>query len=572
MDITYIQELGKGSFGSVWKVRDNNSGKELAIKKMKYSSDNLINPTDLKEIAYTKIFNHPNIISSSYIINNSGNHINAFIDTDNTVNTTIELMENSLDHFVKGVLEGKIDDELLTTDNLKSITYQATSGLYYMHSHGYTHNDIKPGNILYKILPDKKLLIKIADLGIAEYLGIPLPENAVGSGGTDLFKAPNSAEDLIYESGNRYNYKSDMFSVGATLLWIFSMLVQIPFTKFLKDGFGYVDINGAEYISAKETIVSVFTEDGYDFITKCLDPKSDTRLSSKKALKHPFLNSYHIGGSFFEFINSIVRKPTMDDYLNGNYELEYIDDMYNNYKDRRITSYIDLSSHTNVKYSHLELIDNWVLSITKKLEVDNMDAYFTYSQYYLQYLSKNIDTPVNKLQMFASSALTTSDNLWANVLSYITLDRIVDIAKGLFKPEQLTMAQLELLDTLDFNLSFTPVMFFLHYWYLKSIYGHPSRLPNTKVLTVSIALMTIVLSTHDNNRLVNLSVDDLAKYCVQKAIQIQNYSSNATMSILEVSKGYSDILDDVVKGFTEKDLSKRSSLDELKDIVTSLDN
>jgi hypothetical protein len=84
--------------------------------------------------------------------------------------------------------------------------------------------------------------------------------------------------------------------------------------------------------------------------------------------------------------------------------------------------------------------------------------------------------------------------------------------------------------------------------------------------------MTIVLSTHDNNRLVSLSVDDLAKYCVQKAIQIQNYSSNATMSILEVSKGYSDILDDVVKGFTEKDLSKRSSLDELKDIVTSLDN
>ena len=571
MDITYIQELGKGSFGSVWKVRDNNSGKELAIKKMKYSSDNLINPTDLKEIAYTQIFNHPNIISSSYIINNLGAHINAFIDIDNTVNTTIELMENSLDRFVKGVIEGKIDDELLTTDNLKSITYQVISGLYYMHSHGYTHNDIKPGNILYKILPDKKLLIKLADLGIAEYLGIPLPENAVGSGGTDLFKSPNSVEDLIYEPGNRYSYKSDMFSVGATLLWIFSMLVQIPFTKFLKNGFGYVDINGAEYISAKETIVSVFSEDGYDFITKCLDSKSDTRLSSKKALKHPFLNSYQSGGSFFEFINSIVRKPTMDDYINSNYELEYMDDMYNNYKDTKITSYIDLSKHTNVKYNHLELIDNWVLNTTKRLEVDNMDAYFTYSQYYLQYLSKHLDTPVNKLQLFASSALTTSDNLWANVLSYITLDRIVDVAKGLFKPEHLTSAQLELLDTLDFNLSFTPVMFFLHYWYLKSIYGHPSRLPNTKVLTASIALMTILLTTHDNNKLVNLSVDYLAKYCVQSAIQIQNYSSNAIMDILEVPKGYSDILDDVVKGFMEKDLSKRSSLDELKDIISGLE-
>ena len=572
MDITYIQELGKGSFGSVWKVRDNNSGKELAIKKMKYSSDNLINPTDLKEIAYTKLFNHPNIISSSYIIGTSGNHINAFIDSDNTINTTIELMENSLDRFVKGILEGKIDDELLTTDNLKSITHQAISGLYYMHSHGYTHNDIKPGNILYKILPDKKLLVKLADLGIAEYLGIPLPKNAVGSGGTDLFKAPNSVEDLIYEPGNHYSYKSDMFSIGATLLWIFSMIVQTPFTKFLKDGFGYVDINGAEYISARETIVSIFTEDGYDFITKCLDPKSDTRLSSKRALKHPFLGSYQLGGSFFEFVNSIIRKPSMDDYINGNYELEYIDDMYNNYKDRTITSYIDLSRHTNIKYGQLELIDNWVLTTAKRLEVDNMDAYFTYSQYYLEYLSKHLDIPVNKLQLFAASALTTSDNLWANVLSYITLDGIVDVAKGLFKPEQLTMAQLELLDTLDFNLSFTPVMFFLHYWYLKSIYGHPSRLPNTKVLTVSIALMTIIIVTHDNNRLVDLSVDSVAKYCVQKAIHIENYTSNAIMSILEVPKGYSDILDDVVKGYMEKDLSKRSSLDELKDIVTGIED
>lgn len=571
MDITYIQELGKGSFGSVWKVRDNNSGKELAIKKMKYSSENLINPTDLKEIAYTKLFNHPNIISSSYIINNLGAHINAFVDTDNTINTTIELMENSLDHFVKGVLEGKIDDELLTTDNLKSITYQVVSGLYYMHSHGYTHNDIKPGNILYKILPDKKLLIKVADLGIAEYLGIPLPINAVGSGGTNLFKAPNSVEDLIYEPGNRYNYKSDMFSVGATLIWIFSMLVQIPFTKFLKDGFGYVDINGAEYTSAKETIISIFTDDGYDFITKCLDPKSDSRLSSKKALKHPFLNSYQLGGSFFEFINSIVRKPSMDDFINSSYELEYIDDMYKNYKDRTITSYIDLSKHTNVKYNHLELIDNWVLTTAKKLEVDNMDAYFTYTQYYLQYLSKNLDTPVNKLQLLASSALTTSDNLWANVLSYITLDRIVDASKGLFKVEQITSSQIELLDTLDFNISFTPVMFFLHYWYLKSIYGHPSRSPNSNVLTASIALMTIVLTTHDNNSLVDLSVDYIAKYCVQKAIYIENYSSNAIMDILEVPKSYSDILDDVVKGFVEKDLSKRSSLDELKDIVLKED-
>ena len=571
MDITYVKELGKGAFGSVWKIRDNNSGKEMAIKKMKYSSDNLINPTDLKEIAYTHNFNHPNIVSTSKIISTDGKHISSFIDkTDQTINTTIELMDGSIEYFLRGMVSGSIDSELLTEETLRTITRQMVDGLYYMHSHGYAHNDIKPANILYKILPNNKLLIKLGDFGISEYLGIPLPERAMGSGGTPIFKAPNSIDDLVYEDGNRYSYKSDMFSVGATLLWIFSMIVQTPFVQFLKDGFGYIDISGSEFAAIRDDLITAFTQDGYDFITRCLDPNSLTRISSKQALQHPYIRSI-TGGAivnmFTSYINSIMRTPSLEEYLGNVYELEYLEDMYNNYRDSRITTYIDLSNHTNIKYQHLGLIHNWALSTIKTLHVDNMDAYYTYVQYFLQFLSKHPELPLNKLQLTGAVSLVSSDNLWANVLTYIKLDKIVEAMKALFKNEQVLESQLELLDTLEFNLPFSPVTFFLHYWYLKTIYGHPNPQPNIAIRTTSIALMTLLMTKNDDNRMTDVSIDNIAKYCVEKAIHIQEYTDKANMNLLAVPSSLGELLDELVTSIFDSGAAKRASIDELKEIV-----
>lgn len=572
MDVTYLQELGKGAFGSVWKIRDNNNGgKEMAIKKMKYSSDNLINPTDLKEISYTHNFNHPNIVSTSYIIGSNSKHITSFIDREGqTINTTIELMDGSLEHLIRGMVSGTIDSDILTEENMRSIAKQMVVGLYYMHSHGYAHNDIKPANVLYKVLPDNKLSIKLADFGISEYLGIPLPERAIGSGGTPIFKAPNSINDLVYEEGNRYSYKSDMFSVGATLLWIFTMIVQTPFVQFLKDGFGYIDIAGAEFAAIRDDLINAFTQDGYDFITRCLDPNSLTRISSKGALQHPYIRNI-TGGAvvnmFTSYINSIMRTPSVEEYLGNVYELEYLEDMYNNYRDSRITTYIDLSNHTNIKYQHLELIHNWALATIKTLHVDNMDAFYTYIQYFLQFLSKRPELALNKLQLSGAASLVTGDNLWANVYNHIKLDKLVEAMKGLFKDEQVVEAQLGLLDTLEFNLSFTPVTFFLHYWYLKSIYGHSNPEPNIAILTTSIALMALLMIKNDDNRMTDVSVDNVAKYCVEKAIHIQEYSDKANVGLLVVPNGFSGILDELVNGIFESGAAKRGSIDELKEIV-----
>jgi hypothetical protein len=115
-------------------------------------------------------------------------------------------------------------------------------------------------------------------------------------------------------------------------------------------------------------------------------------------------------------------------------------------------------------------------------------------------------------QGFDDKFLVTSDNLWANVYDSINLSKIVEAMKGLFKNEQVVESQSEILDTLDFNLSFVPVTFFLHYWYLKSIYTHPNPEPNIAILTTSIALMSLLMTKNDDYRMTELSVDNMANF------------------------------------------------------------
>jgi hypothetical protein len=196
-----------------------------------------------------------------------------------------------------------------------------------------------------------------------------------------------------------------------------------------------------------------------------------------------------------------------------------------------------------------------------------MDAFFTYIQYFLQFLSKKPELGLNKLQLSGACSLVCADNLWANIYEYIKLPKIVEATRGLFKNEQVVESQLELLDTLEFDLSFVPISFFLNYWYLKSIYTHSNPEPNIAILTTSIALMSLLMIKNDDPRMTDVSVDNMAKYCIQKAINIQEYIEKANMELLVVPISLSNILDELVSSIFDSDTSKRISIAELKEIV-----
>ena len=79
--------------------------------------------------------------------------------------------------------------------------------------------------------------------------------------------------------------------------------------------------------------------------------------------------------------------------------------------------------------------------------------------------------------------------------------------------------------------------------------------------------MSLLMIKNDDYRMTDVSVDNMAKYCIQKAINIQEYTDKANMGLLEVPSSLSGILDELVTGIFDSGAAKRASIDELKEIV-----
>jgi len=114
----------------------------------------------------------------------------------------LELMEG-------GSLEKLIKTHIRLAENeIYSIFYQILKGVFFLHSKGIMHRDIKPDNILFSKETELSSL-KIADFSLADMFS---PNKKINSFcGTPGFMAPE-----IF-SGNHYDEKVDVYSLGLIL-------------------------------------------------------------------------------------------------------------------------------------------------------------------------------------------------------------------------------------------------------------------------------------------------------------------------------------------------------------------
>ena len=194
-----VEELGRGAMGAVYKARDPQIGRTVAIKVVLTANLNDAELNEYKQRFYREAqaagqMSHPNIVTIHDIAEDAGGH--PFLVMEFIEGTTLDRL----------LFPGS---ERLSLIHSLDIAIQVASALDYAHARGVIHRDIKPANIL--ITNDGRA--KLTDFGIAKLAGSQLTQ--VGQVmGTPAFMSPEQF------TGAAVDARTDIFSLGAVLYWV----------------------------------------------------------------------------------------------------------------------------------------------------------------------------------------------------------------------------------------------------------------------------------------------------------------------------------------------------------------
>ncbi|THG13295.1 hypothetical protein TEA_029131 [Camellia sinensis var. sinensis] len=154
-----LNELGKGSYGSVYKARDIRTSELVAIKVISLCEGEEGYEEIRGEIEMLQQCSHPNVVR--YLGSYQGEE---YLWVGTTAFTFIAVMEYCGGGSVADLMN--VTDEPLEESQIAFICREALKGLSYLHSIFKVHRDIKGGNILLTEQGE----VKLGDFGVAAQL------------------------------------------------------------------------------------------------------------------------------------------------------------------------------------------------------------------------------------------------------------------------------------------------------------------------------------------------------------------------------------------------------------------
>jgi serine/threonine protein kinase len=253
------EELGRGRFGVVFKVKNRETREIFAAKFVKCRKQEERDKCK-EEIEIMNGLDHSRLLQLAAAYENP--------------REVIMIME-----FIGGgeLFEKVVaDDFTLTEHDCVLFMRQICAAIGYMHQKDIVHLDLKPENILCK--SKKSHQIKIIDFGLTRKL-------KPGEDVRILFGTPEfvSPEVISYEP---VSAASDMWSVGVVCYVLLSGL-----SPFMGDSDveTFSNITGLCYDFEDDAFEHI-TEDAKDFILNLLVKDQRKRLKALECLKHPWLN------------------------------------------------------------------------------------------------------------------------------------------------------------------------------------------------------------------------------------------------------------------------------------------
>ncbi|KAH7431680.1 hypothetical protein KP509_08G060900 [Ceratopteris richardii] len=146
-----LDKIGQGTYSNVYKARDLETGKIVALKKVRFDS---LEPESVRfmarEIQVLRRLDHPNVVKLEGLVTSR-------------MSCSLYLVFEYMEHDLAGLAASP--GTAFTEPQVKCYLQQLLQGLEHCHSRGVLHRDIKGSNLLL----DNGGILKIADFGLATF-------------------------------------------------------------------------------------------------------------------------------------------------------------------------------------------------------------------------------------------------------------------------------------------------------------------------------------------------------------------------------------------------------------------
>ena len=187
--------VGEGAYGIVYKCRNKETDKYVAIKKFKEIHDKLVQKTMKRELKMLQMLKHENVVDFQ----------EAFIYKENLF-LVFEYVEKNLLEVLEKYPEG------LNPKLIRSFVFQMCKAVHYLHTKNIIHRDVKPENLLV----DENMNIKLCDFGFARKISLNDENNNVDAMtdyvATRWYRSP----ELLLSSGI-YGPEVDYWAIGCIM-------------------------------------------------------------------------------------------------------------------------------------------------------------------------------------------------------------------------------------------------------------------------------------------------------------------------------------------------------------------
>ena len=267
------KQLGKGTYGVVYKVKKKDDNKYYVLKQIPLYG---LSPQQIKEVKLeAQVLSK---IKSKYVVK----YYDSF-EEEEKLNIIMEYCDNGdLNDFIENHMKTK---HLLREDLIMKYFIKITLGLADIHKLKILHRDLKSLNIFLKNDDD----VRVGDLGVAKILNQTFFAKTFI--GTPYYLSPEICED------KPYNDKSDVWALGCILYELCTY--RHPFTAKSQGGLILKILN-----DTPEKINNYYSQDLKNLINEIFNKDYTKRPSCLDILKMKYVMDYAKSLGIFEDIKN----------------------------------------------------------------------------------------------------------------------------------------------------------------------------------------------------------------------------------------------------------------------------